>query len=244
MVLLSLSTIFILFFASLGAAFVQRVSGFGFGIFIMTMLPYLMPSYGEATTLSGMMALVTSAIIVSKLYRFTPWNKLLPILITFLIVSYFAVLFVASASDGVLKKILGGILILVSIYFFFFSDKLYLKPSLWVQICMGVISGIMGGLFGMQGPPAVLYFIACTQNKNEYMAMAQTYFLVGNVMMTFYRAQNGFLTLAVGEAWCYGIPAVLLGTWLGSLIFKRISVNLLRKIIYVYMALSGVVALL
>ena len=48
------------------AAFVQRVSGFGFGIFIMTVLPYLMPSYGEATALSGMLALVTSAIIVYK----------------------------------------------------------------------------------------------------------------------------------------------------------------------------------
>ena len=108
----------LLFCASLGAAFVQRVSGFGFGIFIMTILPYLLPSYGEATTLSGMLALVTSAIIVCKVYRFLRWKKLLPILLTFLIVSYFSVWFVALASDGVLKKVLGCILILVSVYFF------------------------------------------------------------------------------------------------------------------------------
>lgn len=234
----------LLFCASLGAAFVQRVSGFGFGIFIMTILPYLLPSYGEATTLSGMLALVTSVIIVCKVYRYLSWKKLLPILLTFLIVSYFSVWFVALASDGVLKKVLGCILILVSVYFFFFSEKLRLRPTLPVQLCMGVISGMMGGLFGMQGPPAVLYFIACTEKKDEYMAMAQTYFLVGNVMMTFYRAQNGFLTADVALAWCYGIPAVLLGTWLGSLVFSRISVGLLRKIIYAYMAVSGVVAML
>ena len=42
-----------LFLLSIGASFVQRTTGFGFGIFIMTMLPTLMPSYGEATTLSG-----------------------------------------------------------------------------------------------------------------------------------------------------------------------------------------------
>ena len=39
-----------LVFFTIGAAFVQRTTGFGFGIFIMTVLPWLMPSYGEATT--------------------------------------------------------------------------------------------------------------------------------------------------------------------------------------------------
>ena len=37
-----------LIFFTIGAAFVQRTTGFG--IFIMTVLPWLMPSYGEATT--------------------------------------------------------------------------------------------------------------------------------------------------------------------------------------------------
>ena len=31
-----------------GASFIQRTIGFGFGIFIMTALPFLMPSYAEA----------------------------------------------------------------------------------------------------------------------------------------------------------------------------------------------------
>ena len=42
--------------------------------------------------------------------------------------------------------------------------------------------------FGMQGPPAVLYFIQSEPTKEHYMAMAQTYFLIGNVMMTIVRA--------------------------------------------------------
>ena len=32
-----------LFLLSIGASFVQRTTGFGFGIFIMTMLPSIMP---------------------------------------------------------------------------------------------------------------------------------------------------------------------------------------------------------
>ena len=228
----------------IGAAFVQRVSGFGFGIFIMTVLPYLMPSYGEATTLSGLLALLTSVIIVSRMWRYLPWRKLLPILITFLIVSWFAVQFVAHSGEGLLKHILGIMLILASVYFFFLSDKIRIKPTLLMQVSMGTLSGVMGGLFGMQGPPAVLYFIATAERKEEYMALAQTYFLIGNLMMTFYRAGNGFLTHEVGMAWLCGIPSVLLGTWLGGKVFNRIPIKMLRKIIYAYMGLSGIIALL
>ena len=46
-----------IFFLALGASFVQRTTGFGFGIFIMTLLPFLMSSYGEATALSGLLAI-------------------------------------------------------------------------------------------------------------------------------------------------------------------------------------------
>ena len=234
----------LLFLMSLGAAFVQRVSGFGFGIFIMTVLPYIMPSYGEATTLSGLMAMVTSLIIAIRNYRYLHWKKLFIILFTFLIVSYIAVQFVSIASDGILKKLLGGILIFASIWFLFLSKRVPLPATVPVQISMGTISGLMGGFFGMQGPPAVLYFISSAKQKEEYMAMAQMYFLLGNIFMTGYRAQCGYLTAAVLHGWCCGIVAVLIGTTLGSIVFRFVSLDILRKIIYAYMAISGIIALL
>ncbi len=234
----------LLFLMSLGAAFVQRVSGFGFGIFIMTVLPYIMPSYGEATTLSGLMAMVTSLIIAIRNYKYLHWKKLFIILFTFLIVSYIAVQFVSIASDGILKKLLGGILIFASIWFLFLSKRVHLPATVPVQISMGTISGLMGGFFGMQGPPAVLYFISSAKQKEEYMAMAQMYFLLGNIFMTGYRAQCGYLTAAVLHGWCCGIVAVLIGTTLGSIVFRFVSLDILRKIIYAYMAISGIIVLL
>ena len=80
-----------LFLLSIGASFVQRTTGFGFGIFIMTMLPSIMPSYGEATTLSGILAMTTSLIIVIQKYKYITWRRLLPILFTFIIISIGAI---------------------------------------------------------------------------------------------------------------------------------------------------------
>lgn len=228
----------------IGAAFVQRTTGFGFGIFIMTILTYLLPTYGEATTLSGLLAMVTSTLLVVQYRKHIPWKKLLPILTTFLIVSAGAVMIVNALSNAIMHKILGVILILCSIYFFFFANKINIHPTLPVQTALGTLSGMMGGLFGMQGPPAVLYFLSVCQSKEEYTAIAQTYFLLGNLMMTIYRAQSGHLTTPVLTSWAIGIPAVLLGTWLGTLVFRRLSLPLIKRIVYIYIGISGIVALI
>lgn len=62
-------------------------------------------------------------------------------------------------------------------------------------------------------------------------------------MMTFFRAGNGFVTTSVGIAYGCGIVGVIIGTAIGGKVFKKISHKVLKKIVYVYMAISGVVAL-
>lgn len=102
----------------------------------------------------------------------------------------------------------------------------------------------MGGLFAMQGPPAVLYFMASAQTKEKYIAQIQTYFVIGNLMMTLFRAEAGFVTPAVGMAYTYCLAAVALGAFVGGKVFKKLSAKVLRKIVYGYMAVSGIAAIL
>jgi uncharacterized membrane protein YfcA len=113
-----------------------------------------------------------------------------------------------------------------------------------VQVGAGTLNGLMGGFFGMQGPPAVLYFIQSEPTKEHYMAMAQTYFLIGNVMMTGVRTYNGFLTSTVLTDYCFGLGGVVIGTCLGAYVFKHIPNRIFRYIVYAYITVSGVFILL
>ena len=106
---------------TIAASFIQRTTGFGFGIFIMTMLPFLMPSYGEATTLSGLLALTTSSVVMLKMWRLISWKRLMPVLLTFILVSSVAVTLLKYLDDRILRHILGFVLILVSLYFVILS---------------------------------------------------------------------------------------------------------------------------
>lgn len=223
------------------ASFIQRVTGFGFGIFVMTLFTHIMPSYGEATTLSGILAASLSLTVIIQKRKYIQWKQFLPLLITFSIISTACIFMLVKIEDHILKKILGIVLVFASIYFFFFSEKIKLKPNIKTQISMGTISGAMGGFFAMQGPPAVLYFLSSSTNKNTYIACLQAYLFTGNIVMTLFRVRNGFLTQEVGLGYFFGLFGVFLGCFIGSKVFNMISDILLKKIVYLYLAISGIV---
>ena len=212
-----------LFLLSIGASFVQRTTGFGFGIFIMTMLPSIMPSLNT---------------------KYITWRRLLPILFTFIIISIGAIFVLKRMEYHILNILLGITLIIVSIYFAFFSKRIKVKTTLPVQVTAGTLSGLMGGFFGMQGPPAVLYFVSSEPDKEHYLAMTQTYFLAGNLMMTLARAYNGFFTTTVSIGYVYGIAGVFIGNLIGAWVFRHLSGSLLKYIIYAYIGISGLTFLL
>ena len=236
-------TLLIALFA-LGASFVQRVSGFGFGIFIMTMLPLFTASYGEATTLSGLWAMTTSLWVVIRMRRYLSWRRLWLILLTFIVVSTVAVFALKRIDSLLLNRVLGVVLIGCSLYFAFVSKRIKLKPTRKAQVGAGALSGLMGGFFAMQGPPAVLYFIASEEDKEHYMAMIQAYFFLGNLSMTVVRAMNGFLTPSVGMDYLLGLVGVFIGGSIGAYLFKRIPSRQFRYVVYTYIGISGLIILL
>ena len=158
---------------SAGASFVQRTIGFGFGIFIMTALPFLMPSYGEAVTLSGLLSLTSATVVMVKYLKFVTWKRLLPMVGAFIIFSTLAILLLDKIEGRAMRIILGIMLIIISLYFSFFKEKLQkiIRPTRNWQLGTGSVSGIMGGLFGMHGPPVVLYLISAEPDKDHYMGI-------------------------------------------------------------------------
>ena len=137
---------------AVGASFVERTTGFGFGIFIMTVLPFLMPSYGEATTLSGLLAFATTLIICIRMWNLIDWKHLWLILGTFIVVSAGAIYVLARMQTHSLTLMLGIILIVVSLYFIFLGGKIHIKPTPTAQIITGTLSGILGTLIALKLP--------------------------------------------------------------------------------------------
>nr|MCR5454750.1 sulfite exporter TauE/SafE family protein [Bacteroidales bacterium] len=161
--------------------------------------------------------------------------------LSFCVFSFFAVRFVSKSDDGFLRIILGVVLISLAVYFLFFSKKATVKPELKWQVSLGGLSGVMGGLFGMHGPAAVVYFLSSEKNKEGYLAIAQAYFVITNIYMSIFRAEYGFVTPTVGYSLLYALPGIFLGIFFGRKVFDCINQHTLKKIIYIYMIIAGII---
>ena len=243
---MSCTSLIYLILLAAGASFVQRTIGLGFGIFIMTVLPFLMPSYGESVTLSGLLSLTSATVVMVKYLKYVTWKRMLPIAAAFVIFSTIAIFLLDRIEGQAMRVILGIMLVLISLYFSFFKDKLQkiIRPTKGWQFGAGTASGIMGGLFGMHGPPVVLYLISSEPDKDHYMGMIQTYAVITNIAMLIVRAFAGYVTPAVGGAYLYGLAGLAMGVIAGNWAYRRIPGKLFTYIVYAYIGVCGLVIFL
>ena len=236
--------LFIILLAA-GASFIQRTIGFGFGIFIMTALPFLMPTYAEAVTLSGLLSLTSATVVMIQYVKYVTWKRLLPMIGAFVIFSTMAILMLDRIEGPAMRMILGIILIILSLYFSFFKTILqkHIHATPGWMLGTGSVSGVMGGLFGMHGPPVVLYLTVSEPSKDHYMGMIQTYAVITNITMLAVRAYNGYVTPFVGTAYLYGLLGLVVGLIAGNWAFKRIPARLFTYIVYAYIGISGAIIL-
>ncbi|MBE6286604.1 MAG: sulfite exporter TauE/SafE family protein [Mediterranea massiliensis] len=226
------------------AAFIQRVTGFGFGIFVMMFFPYILTSYGASTALSGLLAGSTALLIAIRQWRYIRWRLMFVVLSSNIIVSFLAIHYMASLSNVVLKRSFGAMFALIALYFLFGSGKIRFRfRSSFSQGVIGALSGVMGGMFAMPGPPLVLYCIGRIDDKQAYIATLQAFSVLLNVFYTLFRAKVGFFTSDTCLLWVVGLVGVVIGTHVGTCLFERISASALRKIVYLFLLVSGLIAM-
>ena len=236
-------TLFVLILTII-ASFIQRVTGFGFGIFVMMFFPFFLPSYGESVMLSGLLAGTTAFLITISNMHYVRWRMMGIIVLFNVIASFLAIEYMSSLSNETLKRCLGVVLILIALYFLWGKNKANkLFQSRWAQGIIGAISGIMGGMFAMPGPPVVLYCISSIDNKREYVVTLQAFSVIFNIFYTLFRTKVGFYSESTLLWWGAGLIGLMIGTSLGSRCSERISNQRLKQIVYIMMILSGIVAI-
>lgn len=229
---------------TIAASFIQRVSGFGFGIFVMMFFPFFLPTYGESVMLSGLLAGTTALLVALRHRQDIRWDVMGWVALLNLAVSAVSVAYMASWSNELLKRCLGGFLILIGLYFLFGSGLSRLSfRSRTSQCLVGAVSGLMGGMFAMPGPAVVIFCIRSLPDKRQYMATMQALSVVFNVFYTFVRARAGFWSDLTLPLWGIGLLGVVAGSWVGARCFERISSASLKRMVYLLMLASGAVAL-
>jgi uncharacterized membrane protein YfcA len=146
-------------------------------------------------------------------------------------------------SESTIKSVLAFVIICFSAYSLLSRREYQLNSDRFAWL-FGFTSGILGGAYGMNGPPLVIYGSLRRWTPERFRATLQGYFLPASFigMVGYWLA--GLWTPAVTRYYLLSLPAVIVATFLGRVINRRIPAH--RFLVYVHcgLILIGVVLLL
>ena len=142
--------------------------------------------------------------------------------------------------ERVTKAGLGGLILLFALISLRGGVRIRLQRDSrpWMLFC-GFIAGILGGAYGMNGPPLVVYGSIRGWTAQHFRATLQAYFLPASVLGMAGYLSAGIWTHVVTKDYLLCLPVLLPAVLLGRAINHRLSANAFSRYIYVGLAAIG-----
>ena len=220
------------------AGFVQGLTGFGFGLVSMSLLPAIM-DLRQAAAIGTFYGLLVTIGTFLRYYRDYNWRLGLPFLVSMCIGVPVGVYFLDKSSEGFLIKTLGVLMIGIALREFFFKpERKAFHPTLSVP--MGLFSGSLSGAFNLGGIPTASYAYSHPWTKGQIMAFLQTMLMLSCTLRLFLYGKFGYLKQF---SWSFGaaVAIPLFGAmFLGHYVMDRIQTQYMRRGIFAFIGLAGV----
>ena len=214
----------------------QIVTGFGFAVVMMALLPLFLP-YDTALCLSILCGCILSLWLVVKYRRQLQWKKaVLPALFSIL-GSLVGLLLDAGGGS---RRLLGMFLVLLALWFLLFAKRVQVPGTLPVGAAVGVVAGVCNALFAMCGPPMVLYYVSVIREKEAYISTLNLALAGASVFTLALRAAMVGWPAGLEVSLLPCAAAMVTGAWVGKLVFDRVDAQQMKRIIYIFMCVVGV----
>ena len=148
------------------------------------------------------------------------------------------VLFLKKINPVIIYWILGLILIGYSGYMLFFKSQNKGINERW-GYGFGFLSGFIGGGMSAGGPPVIVYTSLQDWKKDIIKVTLQGFFVVSGLLTILIHALSGLTTSLVIRYYLISIPMLIVGTYLGSFYYKKISEESYRRLLLTLLAALG-----
>jgi hypothetical protein len=225
------------------ATLIRSAFGFGEALVAVPLLAFRLP-LRVAAPLAVLVSITVAGIVVVQ-----DWKKIHLRSAGWLVLSSLfgiplGLLLLTGSDQRVVKSALALIIILFSAYSLLGRTQLELRnDSLgWLLTC-GFCAGVLGGAYGMNGPPLVVYGALRRWSAQRFRATLQGYFLPASVIGMAGYWLAGLWTSAVTHYYLLSLPVTILGVVLGRMINHRFHNVVFLKYIYLGLATIGVLLL-
>ena len=224
------------------ATLVRSSFGFGEALIAVPLLALIMP-VEQAAPLAVLVSITVAFVILLQDWRLvhlrsTGW------LVGFTLAGIpLGLVLLRTVSESIVKVILAAIIIAFSVYSLMGRHNRELKDDRFAWF-FGFNAGVLGGAYGMNGPPLAVYGALRRWPPEYFRATLQAYFFPASIAGMAGYSVAGLWTPAVNHFYIVSLPGVMIAIFLGRSLNRRMAAPQFIAYVYAGLIAIGVVLLL
>jgi uncharacterized membrane protein YfcA len=211
--------------------------GFGEALLAVPLLAFRIP-ITIAAPLAVLVSVTIAAVIILQ-----DWQKILFRSAAWLIVPTifgipFGLLLLKSSHQRGVKTTLATLLLAFALYSLAGKQGVRLAEDSrpWLLFC-GFLAGVLGGAYGMNGPPLAIYGAMRRWSARHFRATLQGYFLPAGALSLIGYKLTGLWTPSVTHLYLISLPVIVPTIFLGRALNRRLQPEVFLRYVYVGLAL-------
>lgn len=219
------------------ATFVRSAFGFGEALIAVPLLALIMP-VEVAAPVAVLISVTVAIVVLAQDWRHVHVRSAGWLVLSTLAGTPLGLLLLTRMDSAIVKACLGAIIMAFSIYSLLKRHRAALKDdrSAWV---FGFAAGVLGGAYGMNGPPLVMYGTLRRWTPQHFRATLQGYFLPASLMALAGYALAGLWKPLVTRYYLMALPVVIVAIFLGRLANGRMDGQTFLRLVHVGLVVVG-----
>jgi uncharacterized membrane protein YfcA len=215
------------------ATLIRSAFGFGEALIAVPLLALLMPAK-VATPLAVLVSITVALVVVLQDWHKVHFDSAWRLVVSTLFGIPLGLRLLTDVPEPVVKAVLGVVIMAFSTYCLTSRSppELHDDRLAWL---FGFVAGVLGGAYGMNGPPLVVYGTLRRWSPEHFRATLQGYFLPASIVgMAGYWWKNLWVW-EVNRYFLLSLPVALVAIALGRVVGRRVSGR--SFLIYVHLGL-------
>jgi uncharacterized membrane protein YfcA len=224
------------------ATLIRSAFGFGEALIAVPLLALFLP-VEVAAPLAVLFSITVASVVVLQDWKKIDVPSAVRLILSTLPGIALGIMLLTLVAEQIVKSILAVVIITFSLYCVLSRNRVELKSDnlAWA---FGLAAGIMGGAYGMNGPPLVIYGTLRRWSPQHFRATLQGYFLPASVIGMAGYWLTGLWVPAVTRYFLLSLPLGLVAIFVGRIINQRMKGHRFLVLVHAGLVLVGVVLLL
>jgi uncharacterized membrane protein YfcA len=224
------------------ATLIRSTFGFGEALVAVPLLALVVP-VEVAAPVAVLVSITVALIVVVQDWRKVHLRSAAWLVLPTMLGIPLGLLLLRAVAEPVVKAVLAAVIIAFSAHSLLGGGHRELKNDRFAWL-FGFGAGVLGGAYGMNGPPLVIYGSLRKWSPQHFRATLQGYFLPASIAGMWGYRLAGLWTPSVDRLYLLSLPFVIVATFLGRAINRRMGLHGFLLYVHGGLIAVGVILLL